>query len=92
MTLALWLASPDISAIYAGYATGDFFLMRPVPDAADARAKLGAPARAAYLVQSIERNAPGGAVGTFVWLDAGLARFATENHPEYAAFDPRSRP
>jgi len=95
-TLALmregFAASPHISAIYAGYATGDFFLMRPVPDAAEARAKLGAPARAAYLVQSIERNAPGGAVGTFVWLDAGLARLATENHPEYTAFDPRSRP
>ena len=85
-------AAPQISAIYAGYATGDFFLMRPVPDAAEARARFGAPARAAYLVQSIERRAPGQAVGTFVWLDAGLVPLATENHPEYAAFDPRGRP
>src|SRR4029077_20849480 len=62
-TLALmregFAAAPQISAIYAGYATGDFFLMRPVPDAAEARAKLGAPAGAAYLVQSIEHRSDG---------------------------------
>jgi HD-GYP domain-containing protein (c-di-GMP phosphodiesterase class II) len=85
-------AAPQISAIYAGYATGDFFLARPVPDGADVRAKLGAPARAAYLVQSIEQRAEGKAVGTFIWLAADFVPLATENHPEYAAFDPRGRP
>ena len=79
--------SPYLSAIYAGYANGDFFLVRRVPDAPDVRKQLGAPDRAAYLVQSVERGA-----GAFVWLDAGLARLATEQRPEYARFDPRERP
>ncbi len=77
-TLALlregFAVSPHISAIYAGYANGDFFLVRRVPDAAAARKQLGAPDRAAYLVQSIERRASGGGASTFVWLDVGLER------------------
>jgi hypothetical protein len=95
-TLALlregFAVSAHISAIYAGYANGDLFLVRRVPDAAAARKQLGAPDRAAYLVQSIERRASGGEASTFVWLDAGLERIAAENRPEYAAFDPRERP
>src|SRR5258705_8288874 len=95
-TLALiregFAASPHISAIYAGYANGDFFLVRPVPDAPDARAKLGAPARAAYLAQSIQHRAEGRAVGTFVWLAADLAPLATANAPQAASFDPRTSP
>ena len=82
--------SPYLSAIYAGYGNGDFFLVRRVPDAPDRRKLLGAPDRAAYLVQSAERAA--GGAGTFIWLDAGLRRLATEIRPEYAAFDPRERP
>ena len=54
-------------------------------------AKLGAPARAAYLVQSVEHRGTGRPCA-YLWLDAGLARLATENRPEYAAFDPRARP
>ena len=86
-TLALlregFAVSPHISAIYAGYANGDLFLVRRVPDAAAARKQLGAPDRAAYLVQSIERRASGGEASSFVWLDAGLERIAAENRPEY---------
>ncbi|MET0681290.1 MAG: hypothetical protein ABWZ41_09825, partial [Burkholderiales bacterium] len=33
--------SPHLSAIYAGYANGDFFLVRPVPDAPERRRQLG---------------------------------------------------
>jgi HD-GYP domain-containing protein (c-di-GMP phosphodiesterase class II) len=95
-TLALihegFAAAPQISAVYAGYPNGDFFLLRPVPNSPDARARLGAPAHAAYLAQSIEHRAGGKATGTFIWLDAGLARLATENRPEYTGFDPRGRP
>ena len=95
-TLALlregFAVSPHISAIYAGYANGDFFLMRRLPDAAAARRQLGAPDRAAYLLQSIERRASVGDASAFVWLAPGLERVATEDRPEYAAFDPRERP
>jgi len=80
--------SPYLSAIYAGYANGDFFLMRRVPEAPARRKALGAPDRAAYLVQSAER----GGASTFVWLDAALGRLATESRPESAGFDPRERP
>ena len=83
--------SPHITAIYAGYANGDFFLMRRLPDAPFARKELGAPERAAYLVQSIERGASSRDAGVYLWLDAGLERIATESRPESAAFDPRER-
>jgi HD-GYP domain-containing protein (c-di-GMP phosphodiesterase class II) len=79
--------SPHISAIYAGYANGDFFLVRPVPDAPERRKQLGAPDKAAYLAQNLERGA-----GTFIWLDASLERLATQPRPEYATFDARERP
>ncbi len=84
--------SANVSAIYASYANGDFFLVRRVPESPEARTAPGGPARAAFLVQSIERDRQGGAAGTFVWLDAALARLATESRPDYAAFDPRTRP
>ncbi len=84
--------SPNISAIYAGYATGDFFLVRRVPDSPGARRALDAPERAAYLAQSIERRGQERGIGTFVWFDADLARLAIEHRPEYTAFDPRARP
>ena len=73
--------SPNISAIYAGYANGDFFLVRRVPDAPEAREALGAPERAAYLVQSIERRGQERGLGTFVWFDADLARLGIESRP-----------
>ena len=69
--------SANVSAIYASYANGDFFLVRRVPESPEARTAPGGPARAAFLVQSIERDRQGGAAGTFVWLDAALARLAT---------------
>jgi HD-GYP domain-containing protein (c-di-GMP phosphodiesterase class II) len=80
--------SPYLSAVFAGYASGDFFLMRRVPAATDLRKRLGAPDRATYLVQSVER----GGASRFIWLDAELARLATEDRPESAGFDPRERP
>jgi HD-GYP domain-containing protein (c-di-GMP phosphodiesterase class II) len=95
-TLALvregFAVSPNISAIYAGYATGDFFLVRRVPDTPAVRQQLGAPDRAAYLVQSVERRGQERGIGTFIWLDADLGRLAIESRPEYTAFDPRARP
>ena len=51
--------SPSLSALYVGYGNGDFFLLRPLRDSPAARAQFRAPADAAYLVQSIERDAGG---------------------------------
>jgi HD-GYP domain-containing protein (c-di-GMP phosphodiesterase class II) len=79
--------SPYLCALYAGYANGDFFLLRRVPAAPELREKLGAPKDAAYLVQSIERGA-----GTFIWLDTALSRIATDVRADYVGFDPRERP
>src|SRR5262245_12863040 len=76
--------SPYLSALYAGYDNGDFFLVRRVPDVPEWRKQLGAPDGAAYLVQSLERGA-----GVFIWLDAGFGRLATQPRPEYATFDAR---
>ena len=78
--------SPYLSALYAGYASGDFFLLRRVPEAPERRQELGAPKDAVYLVQSVERGA-----GTFLWFDASLARLATVSRPDYAKYDPRER-
>jgi HD-GYP domain-containing protein (c-di-GMP phosphodiesterase class II)/HAMP domain-containing protein len=83
-------ASPNVSALYAGYANGDFFLLRRLPRNVEERRQLGAPEQAAYLVQNIERSA--GVTGTFVWLDSRFALIATEVRPDFAGFDPRERP
>jgi HD-GYP domain-containing protein (c-di-GMP phosphodiesterase class II)/HAMP domain-containing protein len=83
-------SSPYLSALYVGYANGDFFLFRRVPDDPERRRQLGAPDHAVYLVQSVERDA--GATGSFIWLDAGLGHLATHARPEYVKFDPRERP
>jgi serine phosphatase RsbU (regulator of sigma subunit) len=75
---------PEISAVYVGFDSGDFFLVRPLRDAG-ARQTLGAPAEAAFLVQS--RTA---AEGRYLFLDARLGVLRDEPRPDYR-FDPRTR-
>lgn len=83
------LDQPDaMTALYVGYDSGDFFYLRRLRDAAE-RTLFGAPAEAAYLVQSIEHAAQR---GRFVYLDAGFAVLREDDRPDYAAsFDPRTR-
>src|SRR5258707_1385089 len=64
--------NPAMSAFYAGYENGDFFLVRPLPFDETLRKYLGAPADAAFLVQSIERDAKRSARAKFVYLDRAL--------------------
>lgn len=76
-----------IAALFVGYDDGSFFLVRSLRDPA-VRDALGAPARAAFAVQSVE--APSLASQTFLFLDADLAilaRVARSGRP----FDPRTR-
>ena len=95
-TLALvregFAVSPNISAIYAGYATGDFFLVRRVPDAPEARRRSARPSaprtwsRASSVAGRNEASAPSSGSTPISCVSA------IESRPEYTAFDPRTRP
>jgi len=77
-----------MTALYVGYDSGDFFFLRRLRDDAE-RAAFGAPADAAFLVQSIERAA---GRGRFLHLGANLEVLREDDRPDYAAgFDPRTR-
>ena len=90
--LARTLETNDIlSAVYVGYADGDFFLLRSLEDP-NVREKMNAPQQARYLVQSIERDA-NGSVEEMVWsfYDQNLHELG-QHIPEQYEFDPRQRP
>ena len=92
--------SPTISAIFIGYATGDFFLVRVVRDEQHAVAlKLRSDTR--FIVQSIEhtditRATPGSinanSNGRFIYFDQNLKLISQNDRPDYAkAYDARTR-
>ncbi|PWV65955.1 HD domain-containing phosphohydrolase [Plasticicumulans acidivorans] len=84
---------PTLAALEIGYADGDFFLLRRLAaePASSAAAAIGAPSDSRYLAQSIERGS-GVAQARFVYLDAGLQVLRSDERPDYAALDPRTRP
>jgi HD-GYP domain-containing protein (c-di-GMP phosphodiesterase class II) len=81
---------PQITSLYMGYSTGDFFLVRPLRSDAD-RKQFKTPPNAAYLLQSIERakNAV-----RFIAYDNSLNPIADIEPGEQFLnqFDPRLRP
>jgi HD-GYP domain-containing protein (c-di-GMP phosphodiesterase class II) len=80
---------PQVAAIYVGYDSGDFFLVRALSDDAS-RTEFEAPRNAAFLVQSVERR--GGVMQPrFMLFDAELRHISDAARPGYR-FDPRSRP
>ena len=80
-----------ISAVFVGYADGQFLLVRPLRNDA-IREHLEAPSGAAYLVQSVAREIEGsGMLGRWSHYDAALNLIDTSARPEYQ-FDPRTRP
>ena len=81
--------STALSAIYVGYANGDFFLLRALRGDAALRAQFNAPVAAAYVVQSIERDR-GAARGAYVFLDQERRVLEQRDVPDYL-FDPRTR-
>ncbi|WP_457419586.1 HD domain-containing phosphohydrolase [Roseateles sp. P5_E7] len=79
----------SVSAVYVGTASGSFLLLRRLEDTA-ARSRMGAPANAAFGLQSVDRD--GGQVrGSYRFLDAGLREVQQLERPDYV-FDPRVRP
>ncbi len=79
-----------VSAVYAGYVDGSFFLLRPL-DKPEIRQQFEAPPRATFVVQSVERSGSTPVVGKWVFLNASLEPLATVERPDYT-FDPRERP
>ncbi|MCL7462950.1 HD domain-containing phosphohydrolase [Pseudomonas sp. NW5] len=81
---------PTLSAVYIGYANGDFLLVRPLPRSAPAL-KAQAPAGAHYLVQSITYDRDGQMRGEWLFHDRQLQLLEHQQRSDYR-FDPRSRP
>ena len=78
---------PEISAVYVGYADGDFFLVRSLPEGQ--RQSFGAPPDAAFLVQSvIGGDRP--VAGRYLFVNAQLGVIRNEPRPNYR-YDPRTR-
>lgn len=77
------------TALYVGYDSGDFFLVRKISASDDARA-LRTPPGTHYLVQSVE-SLGDGKVGLFIYFDGDLREISREARVEYSAFDPRER-
>lgn len=77
-----------VSAIYAGYPDGEFFLVRSLGEGVD-WGGANPPPGAAFLVQSIQRE-DGRSLGEWRFYDDGL-RLLRQDRVE-TAFDPRERP
>lgn len=89
-TLADVLAgNPLASAIYVGYDSGEFFLVRPL-DTPVVRKLFDAPPMSNFLVQSIERTPSGQVRGEYLFYTASLRLIQRRVQAEYR-FDPRTR-
>ena len=82
-------SNASVSAVYVGTARGSFLLLRRMGEAAS-HSRLGAPADAAYALQSVDRDA-GEPRGSYRFFDAGLHELQRLERPDYV-FDPRTRP
>ncbi|SFN28847.1 HD domain-containing phosphohydrolase [Marinobacter pelagius] len=88
--LADILQSSDIvSAVYAGWSDGDFFLLRKVRSSGALQFP-DAPDGTHYLLQSVTREA-GSVTGEWQFYDAGMKLIGRREVPDYT-FDPRTRP
>ena len=83
------IANPLVSAIYVGYADGDFLLIRPLENP-QIRQQLQAPESASYLVQAVTREPQEPPAGAFYFYDANLD-LVTQRHQADYQFDPRER-
>ena len=83
-------ANRTLSAVYVGYASGEFFLVRPL-SGREHNLALPVPGRAAYLVQSQHLGADQQMQGHWQFYDQQLQLIQGQGLPEYR-FDPRTRP
>ncbi|MEJ5060962.1 MULTISPECIES: HD domain-containing phosphohydrolase [unclassified Pseudomonas] len=81
--------NPDLASLYIGYATGDFFMVRPLRTA-NLKTLLKAPDSAAYQVWSIERNDSGQTHSQSLFFDQDLALISRQDNPD-DSYDPRNR-
>jgi HD-GYP domain-containing protein (c-di-GMP phosphodiesterase class II) len=81
--------NPDLASLYIGYATGDFFMVRPLRTS-NLKTQLKAPESAAYQVWSIERNDTGQPHSQSLFFDQDLALISRQDNPD-DTYDPRSR-
>jgi len=81
---------PALSALYAGYDNGEFFLLRRLADDPRSNAQFRPPPSAAFLVQSVMRKEGGELRGTYVFLDTAGTVIESRALSEYV-FDPRAR-
>ena len=81
--------NPDLASLYIGYATGDFFMVRPLRTS-NLKTQLKAPESAAYQVWSIERNDTGQAHSQSLFFDQDLALISRQDNLG-DTYDPRSR-
>ncbi|EON91703.1 chemotactic transducer-related protein [Marinobacter lipolyticus SM19] len=85
------LTSSDIvSAVYAGYGDGDFFLLRKVRESEVSRFP-DAPSNTRFLLQTITRDSEGRRHPEWHFYDQDRTLISRE-YPETYEFDPRSRP
>ncbi len=92
--------SPTISAIFIGYVTGDFFLVRVVRDQQHSVA-LKLPPDTRFVVQSIEHtdidqgsagSAEANVHGCFIYFDQDLKQISQSYRPDYTkSYNPRTR-
>ncbi len=83
-------ATSSIESVYAGYGTGDMFMLRRLRNEEDVQ-RFKAPPGTRYIMQSLDRDGSS-ARGHFVYMDEQLNTLREEPRPEYAAtYDPRSR-
>jgi len=83
--------NPAFASTFIGYANGDFMLVRRMDNDAD-RARFEAPDGARYLVQAVTRREGEAARGLFFFYGARWHEIERRGVPEYASYDPRSRP
>ena len=82
-------AQPNANAMYMGYETGDFFLLRPWHGDPQLQALFDAPPGTGWMVQSIQVM-DGKPVGEHLFFSADLALLERRGKPDYH-YDPRSR-
>lgn len=82
-------ANPSLSAVYGGSENGSFLLLRRL-DSPALRELMKSPDRAAFVLQSVNRDRPV-IQGRHDFLDADLRLLEARERPDYV-FEPRGRP
>ncbi|WLH34002.1 HD domain-containing protein [Pseudomonas sp. FP2196] len=81
--------NPNLASLYLGYANGDFFMVRPLRNAA-LKTLLSAPETAAYQVWSIEHDPRGEVRSQSLFFDQALTPISRQDNPG-DPYDPRDR-